>query len=162
VLVAVLADTHLHDGIARHLSPAALGLLATADVVLHAGDVTGPATLADLCARVRTHAVLGNNDRELVGLLPDTATVEIEGLRISIVHDAGGRDGRARRLGTAFPTADLVVFGHSHEPTDEVGCDGQILFNPGSPTRRRRQPHHTMGRLEIIDGVLVDRAIVVV
>ena len=59
-----------------------------------------------------------------------------------------------------FPTADLVVFGHSHIPIDAAGLDGQRLFNPGSPTERRAQPVHTYGRLRIDDGELVHHEIV--
>ena len=53
-----------------------------------------------------------------------------------------------------FPGASLVVFGHSHEPVDELGVDGQRLFNPGSPTDRRRQPHGTFVTAVADDGVL--------
>jgi predicted phosphodiesterase len=59
-----------------------------------------------------------------------------------------------------FPTADVVVFGHSHIPVDVEGIDGQRLFNPGSATERRRQAVHTYGRLVVEDGRLVDHAIV--
>jgi predicted phosphodiesterase len=54
-----------------------------------------------------------------------------------------------------FPTADLVVFGHSHIPLDQTG-DGVRIFNPGSPTDRRAQPHGTIGLLRIDAGTLVD------
>lgn len=53
-----------------------------------------------------------------------------------------------------FPHAQLVVFGHSHIPWNEQGVDGQLLFNPGSPTERRRQPQCTYGVLDIVDGVV--------
>jgi len=52
-----------------------------------------------------------------------------------------------------------VVFGHSHIPLDHTG-DGQRIFNPGSPTDRRRQPHGTIGLLDIGGGRLVSAAIV--
>jgi predicted phosphodiesterase len=77
-----------------------------------------------------------------------------------MVHDSGARKGRERRLRRRFPTADLVVFGHSHIPIDAPGLDGQRLFNPGSPTERRRQPVHTFGRLRIDEGRLVSHEIV--
>ena len=67
---------------------------------------------------------------------------------------SGGRGG----CGGASPTPSLVVFGHSHVPVDELGADGQRLFNPGSPTLRRRQPHHTIGQLVLDGGAIVDRA----
>ena len=63
-----------------------------------------------------------------------------------------------------FPAARLVVFGHSHIPLDESapgapGAPGLRIFNPGSPTDRRRQPHGTIGLLQIRDGHLITAAI---
>ena len=58
-----------------------------------------------------------------------------------------------------FPGTDLVVFGHSHIPLDQSGY-GLRIFNPGSPTDRRRQPHGTLGVLRIADGRLAEAAIV--
>ena len=54
----------------------------------------------------------------------------------------------------------MVVFGHSHLPCDQEGVDGQRLFNPGSPTWKRRAPTHTVGLLEVRGGRLVDHRIV--
>jgi uncharacterized protein len=54
------------------------------------------------------------------------------------------------------------VFGHSHEPVDAAGVDGQRLFNPGSAVQRRRQPRRTVGRLELVDGHVVGHEIVAV
>ena len=59
-----------------------------------------------------------------------------------------------------FPDARLVVFGHSHEPLDELGVDDQRLFNPGSATWRRRAAHHTIGLLDLDDGRIARHAIV--
>jgi predicted phosphodiesterase len=59
----------------------------------------------------------------------------------------------------AFPSAELVIFGHSHIPLDESGA-GLRIFNPGSPTDRRRQPHGTLGVLDIADGRLTTARIV--
>ena len=69
-----------------------------------------------------------------------------------MVHDSGQRKGRPARLARRFPDADVVVFGHSHMPVNEEGVDGQWLMNPGSATQRRRQPHHTLGVLDLADG----------
>jgi predicted phosphodiesterase len=46
-----------------------------------------------------------------------------------------------------------VVFGHSHEPYNDVQR-GVLLFNPGSPTERRRQPRPSYGFLTIEDGLV--------
>ena len=160
--VVVLADTHIRRHSTRRLPPAVYAALERADLVLHAGDVVTGELLDELATFAPTHAVLGNNDGELAGRLPEQRCFTVDGVPIAMVHDSGASKGREARLRRRFPTADLVVFGHSHIPVDAPGLDGQRLFNPGSPTERRSQPHHTFGRLRIDDGVLVERRIVVV
>ena len=76
--------------------------------------------------------------------------VDAGGARIGMVHDAGPRKGRLARMRRRFPDAAAVVFGHSHIPLQESD-DGFQVFNPGSPTDRRRQPRHTMG-IARVDG----------
>ncbi|MBO0833288.1 MAG: metallophosphoesterase family protein, partial [Actinobacteria bacterium] len=74
-------------------------------------------------------------------------------------HDAGPADGRLRRMRSLFPHADLVVYGHSHIPLD-VRDGGFQIFNPGSPTDRRRQPHGTFGVLDIDGGRLIEARLI--
>lgn len=157
--VVVLADTHMKAGSSRRLPERALVELARADAILHAGDVVDATVLDQLAAYAPVYAVLGNNDLVLAGVLPETLEVELAGVRIAMIHDSGPRRGRAARLNRLFPYADVVVFGHSHVPVNEAGVDDQLLFNPGSPTERRRQPHHTIGILELEDGHLADHRI---
>jgi predicted phosphodiesterase len=72
--------------------------------------------------------------------------VDAAGARIAMVHDAGAAAGRLERMRRRFADADAVVFGHSHIPLHESNDNaGFQIFNPGSPTDRRRQPRHTMG-----------------
>lgn len=162
--VVVLADTHLRsapDGsLRRWLPPAADEYLEAADVILHAGDLLDSTVLERLRRYAPVHAVLGNNDLDMVGLLPEILEVDLSGVRIAMVHDSGPAAGRARRLRLRFPEAHVVVFGHSHTPTNEKGEDGQLLFNPGSPTQRRMQPSHSLGRLLIEDGMVLESRIV--
>ncbi len=153
--LVVLADTHIRRGSSRRLPDAAYRHLEQADLVLHAGDVVVADVLDELGGFAPVHAVLGNNDAELVGILPETTTLMVAGVRIAMIHDSGPAAGRARRMRRRFPDADVVVFGHSHIPWDSVGEDGRLLFNPGSPTERRRQPHHTLGTLDVVDGRVV-------
>ena len=155
----MLADTHLRADLAP-LPPEVWDEVEGSDAVLHAGDVVTDDLLAALRARRPVHAVLGNNDHTLVGRLPDRLELVLGGVRVAMVHDSGARAGRARRLRRWFPTADVVVFGHSHEPVDEVGEGGQRLFNPGSAVQRRRQPRRTLGVLELAGGAVVDHRIV--
>ncbi|MFN8039829.1 MAG: metallophosphoesterase family protein [Acidimicrobiales bacterium] len=161
VRVAVLADTHLRAG-GRALPDAAWEVVRTADVVLHAGDVVEAHLLDELGSVAPVHAVLGNNDHGLERLLPERLELALGGVRIAMVHDSGARAGRPARLRRWFPEADVVVFGHSHDPVDEAGIDGQRLFNPGSPTQRRRQPRCSMGVLDLDGGAVVGHRIVAI
>jgi len=161
--VVVIADTHLRRTWPnRRLPERAVRVLSSADVILHAGDVTEREHLDDLAGHAPVHAVLGNNDPELANLLPETLELEVAGVRIGMIHDSGPARGRERRLHARFPDTDVVVFGHSHIPWNAAGEDGQLLFNPGSPTERRRQPHRTIGVLELDSGEVVDARIEVV
>src|SRR5229473_2813311 len=119
----------------RRLPEVAYRLLDSADVILHAGDVVDDSLLRTLDSIAPTHAVRGNNDTALIGVLPETR-LDLDGVRVAMVHDGGPRRGRAGRLYRLFPEAAVVVFGHSHIPVDEEGIHGQRLFNPGSPTER--------------------------
>jgi uncharacterized protein len=157
----VLADTHLLDSGSTRLPPRAWAELCSADVILHAGDVTGPAFLAQLRQLAPVYAVLGNNDTALTGILAETVELELAGIAVAMVHDSGPRIGREFRLRRRFPTANVVVFGHSHIPWNASGVDGQQLFNPGSPTQRRRQPVHTIGILDLDDGSVRAEIVVV-
>ena len=155
-LVAV-ADTHVPKR-ARDLPARVWAAVDVADVVVHAGDWVTPALLDEFEARsARLVGVWGNNDGpELRGRLPEVARVTIEGLRLAVVHQTGGRDGRERRADAAYPDVDVLIFGHSHIPWDTVSPNGLRLLNPGSPTDRRRQPRCTYLTARITDGTLTD------
>jgi putative phosphoesterase len=156
----VLADTHIKPGRARRLPDAVYEELDHVDVILHAGDVLTRHLLDELGAFAPVHAVLGNNDDDLVGVLPETLQLDLAGVRVAMVHETGATKGRAARVHRRFPDAAIVIYGHSHQPNDELGVDGQRLFNPGSPTERRRAPHHTFGRLAFDDGRIVRHEVV--
>jgi putative phosphoesterase len=159
VKVVVLADTHISASGLDRLPPAAWKAVRTADAVLHAGDVVGAQFLEELRESAPLHAVLGNNDRTLTGVLPEQLELELGGVRIAMVHDSGARKGRELRMRRRFPDADLVVFGHSHIPWNAAGVDGQQLFNPGSATQRRAQPLRTLGILRVAEGVARARVV---
>jgi uncharacterized protein len=155
MLIAVISDTHLPRG-GRRLPEACVERIAAADLLLHAGDFSTLEILRELEAigppLVGVH---GNVDSaDLLRMLPAERVVETEGARIGMVHDAGQRAGRLGRMRRRFgERADVVVFGHSHLPLHEEADDGFQIFNPGSPTERRRAPAHTMGLIHIHDGL---------
>src|SRR5712691_10294102 len=139
----------------RTLPISCVRVLKRADLILHAGDFFALSVLRALELHAPVVGVCGNVDRpELRALLPETRVIEAAGARIAIVHDGGPREGRVKRLRKRFPGADAVVFGHSHLPTHETDSDGFQVFNPGSPTERRRAPQHTMGIARARDGAV--------
>ena len=152
--LGIVSDTHLPRG-NRALPDDCLERLAAADAILHAGDLIELSVLELLQAiGPPVHAIRGNVDSaQLQARLPLTRMVEADGARIAMLHDAGPADGRLARMRRRFPQADAVIFGHSHVPLHESDFDaGFQIFNPGSPTDRRRQPRHTMGLARVEDG----------
>ncbi len=135
--------------------------LSGADLILHAGDVCTVDVLDELARYAPVRVVRGNNDPPEVAAwgAPETLEMELEGLRVAMVHDSGPAVGRAARLRRRFPAAELVVFGHSHIPMDRTE-DGLRIFNPGSPTDKRRQPYGSLGELTILDGALARAEII--
>jgi hypothetical protein len=136
--------------------------LRGADLILHAGDVCTAAVLDELTGYAPVLAVMGNNDGPDVADwgAPESAVLELEGLTVGMIHDSGPATGRLVRLRRMFPSAGLVVFGHSHIPMDDSDHAGFRIFNPGSPTDRRRQPHGTIGVLRIETGDLISASII--
>jgi putative phosphoesterase len=123
---------------------------------MHAGDFSTEGTLQELRELgPPVYAVHGNVDTPaLCRELPDTLEVDIGGVSIALVHDAGRALGRIERMRERFPAAAAVIFGHSHSPLHEASPDGFQIFNPGSPTQRRRAPTHTMGLASIDAGAI--------
>jgi putative phosphoesterase len=154
-LISVLADTHMPKG-ARRLPQKCLEIIAESEAVIHAGDFFALSVLEELrtlCPVV--HAIHGNVDEPALRYsLPPTLEIELCGRTVAAIHDAGPTTGRLPRLRARFPQADAVVFGHSHLPLHEEE-DGFHIFNPGSPTERRRAPQRSMGVLSCDGSRLV-------
>jgi uncharacterized protein len=120
--------------------------LKAADLIVHAGDMTTMAVFAELRGYGNVAAVHGNVDEDaLRTALPAQLELDLAGRRVGVIHDGGRRIARLERLRRTFPDAEAVIFGHSHLPLHETDADGFQIFNPGSPTDRRRAPRHTMG-----------------
>jgi len=160
VRVAVLADTHAPRRW-RGCPPRVAEHLRHADLILHAGDVCTASVLDELAQYAPLVAVLGNNDGPDIAAwgAAETAELDLDGLSVAMMHDSGPSAGRLVRMRKRFPAAALVVFGHSHIPLDQSAGDLRI-FNPGSPTDRRRQPRGTLGLLRIESGRLTEASII--
>jgi putative phosphoesterase len=158
--IVVLSDTHAPRRW-KSCPPAVAAQLRGADLILHAGDACTAPVLDELAQYAPVTAVVGNNDGPDVPAwgATETAALAPEGLSIAMIHDSGPAAGRLKRMRARFPEAGLLIFGHSHIPLDTAG-ETLRLFNPGSPTDRRRQPHGTLGILQVADGALVQAQIV--
>lgn len=125
-------------------------MLAGADLVLHGGDFVSAQFLDEL-RRIGppVEGVYGNMDEPaLKQALARQRVVEVESVRVGLVHDAGPRVGREARLAARFPDCEAVVYGHTHVPQVERFQHLWVL-NPGSPTERRSAPVHSMLVLRI-------------
>ena len=149
LLAVVLADTHISRR-ARALPEELVPYLGKADLILHAGDLIEASVLDELSLYAPVRAVKGNVDPPDVNL-PETLEFDFGGARIAMIHDSGRKEGRRKRLKRRFPDARVVVFGNSHVPFLEDE-NGLLLLNPGSPTDKRRQPHHTFALLRTEEG----------
>ena len=156
----IISDTHV-PARAKNLPSEVWDEVDRADVVIHAGDWVVPALLNELEDRAtRLIGVFGNNDgAELRRRLPEVARATLDGLRVSVVHETGGKAGRELRADRVYQDVDLLIFGHSHIPWDTVSPGGLRLLNPGSPTDRRRQPACTYLTASVRVGVLTDVAL---
>jgi uncharacterized protein len=161
VQIAVISDTHMPRG-NRRLPEDCVARLRAVDLIVHAGDLMRIAVLRELESYGPVAAVHGNvDDGEVRAALPPVTSVHAAGATIAVVHDAGPANRRLARMRKRFPDADAVVFGHSHLPLHERAADGFQIFNPGSPTERRRAPRHTMGLATVSGGRVVFELIVV-
>lgn len=146
--VGVIADTHCPEFLDR-LPARVFEVFDGVDLILHAGDIDGKETLAELQRVAPVEAVRGDHDRSL-GALPVSREIVIRGKRIVVVH--GNRShwleepntlvwtlslghlrphrGLPRGLKRRFPNADAIIYGHTHHASAET-IDGVLLFNPG-------------------------------
>ncbi len=153
--VALIADTHMPRG-ARRLPEECVRVIAASDLVIHAGDFMRTEAYEAIAAiGPPLVGVYGNVDEPaLKRRLPERIEINLDGPSLGVIHDAGPAKGRLARMRRTFPEAAAVVFGHSHIPLHERGDDGFQIFNPGSPTERRRSPGHTMGVATVHEGEL--------
>lgn len=149
----VLSDTHIPER-GGELAQKLYDDVATADLVLHAGDITSVDFFKKLqkkCHQLK--AVQGNMDEpQLKKSLHRKEIIKIDALRIGLIHGWGGPRGLEERVLDEFvkEKPDIIVFGHSHQPLHVVK-NGIILFNPGSPTDKVFSAVNSYGIITIND-----------
>lgn len=159
--VGVIADTHVGEWVDR-IPPAALEALAGVDVILHAGDLTDVAVLAELADVAPVVAVQGDHDRAAGIVLPRSRVVEVAGVRIGLTHGRRWRPveiagavlsiltgrivllGFHRSLRRRFGRVDCIVHGHLHLP-DVRWVRGVLFFSPGATHNAEAAPGFAAG-----------------
>lgn len=148
--IGVLSDTHFRTlgGGLQVLEQLLQGPFAGVELILHAGDL-GQTQVLDGYLDIPLLAVRGNTDAP-DARLPEQRLLEVEGVRIGLIHGWGPLAGLEKRVRQAFAgtVLDCLIYGHSHYPVCHWH-DGLLLFNPGSPTDRRSAPCHSVGLLEL-------------
>ena len=144
--ILVLSDTHSDT-----LPKAVLNEIKNVDKIFHVGDFTDISILDRLKKEKEVLAVYGNMDgMDLRGVLPRQLVVKCEDVTFGLFHGEGGPDKLLEKVRGVFQCEklDVIVFGHSHTPMNEV-VDGVLMFNPGSPTDMVRSPFLSYGILEV-------------
>jgi putative phosphoesterase len=159
MLIGVISDTHIPLR-AKQLPVGLFKALDGVALLLHAGDLVEEKVLEELSSLAPVEAVAGNMDPfHLATRLGRKKVLEVSGYRIGLIHGDLGSDRQKtpRRAYESFAddNMDCVVFGHTHQPycREESGV---LLFNPGSPTDRRRELRHSCGRLTLGDRITAE------
>lgn len=151
--IVIVSDTHIPVR-AKKLPQELVAECQNADFIIHAGDWQTMDVFHELSAYAKTDGVTGNVDPwDILDRFGKKKIFEIEGLKIGVIHGDGIRNTTEQRAFDAFAddNVDIIVFGHSHVPV--MRDEGSVtLFNPGSPTDKRRQSQYSFGLLEISDS----------
>jgi putative phosphoesterase len=149
--IGILSDTHIRKG--RTLPEFVWETLSEVDVILHAGDIITGSLLKELELLAPVIAVRGNGDW-MIENLPDKTVFQLGHLKIGMTHgcEGPGQNTPQRALNTfAHDLVDVIIFGHSHMPYKNY-TSGILLFNPGSPTEKRKADFYSMGLMTIEDN----------
>jgi putative phosphoesterase len=154
VRIGVISDTHL-TARAGKLPDALVEGLKGVDFILHAGDWVDPGIIALVEEISPCDGVAGNNDGfDINERFGRKKLLTLSGYRIGLVHGDGIRKTTEERAREAFlaESPDIVIFGHSHIPYMQK-IDGMLMFNPGSPSDKRRQTQYSFGIMELTDEI---------
>jgi putative phosphoesterase len=148
VRLGVIADTH---GLLR---PEVFEAFEEVDHILHGGDVGRADILTELEVLAPVTAVFGNTDGpELRGRLPQVATVRLDGFDIVVTHGDQLGSPTPEVLHEAFPDAEIIVYGHTHQPRLELVDRTVTVMNPGSAGPRRFSLPVSVGIVELEPGI---------
>ena len=143
-VVGLISDTH---GLIR---PRVHDALTGVELILHAGDVGGPAILDELRLIAPVRAVFGNTDPPGEPGLEDEIAIEVGGLRVHVSHGHEVGSPTPAKLAARYD-ADVVIYGHTHRPL-VTRHDGRLFVNPGAAGPKRFDISPNVGRLIIANG----------
>ena len=150
MIIGVLADTHI-SGRAKRLPLFLIKSFRQADHIIHAGDITTMDVIASLEELAPVTAVAGNLDpADIQERFGEKKIIKLGDYNFGIFHGHGSKSNTGQRALDCFRNdwVDCIIFGHSHQPV----CaheGGILLFNPGSPTDKRRNMYYSFGLIEI-------------
>ena len=146
--LGVISDTH---GLLR---PEVFEVFREVDHILHGGDVGPPGLLIELGTIAPVTAVYGNTDGwDLRAQLPQVATVELDGFEIVVTHGDQFGSPTPEVVQAAFPTAEIIVFGHTHRPLLTLVDTVVTVMNPGGAGHCRFNLPPSVGILELEAGI---------
>lgn len=148
--IVIVSDTHIPNR-AKKLPQKLIEECQNADFIIHAGDWQTLDVFYELSAYAETDGVTGNVDPwEISDRFGKKKIFTFGDLKVGVIHGDGIRKTTEQRAFDAFQEddVDIIVFGHSHMPLMR-DVEGITLFNPGSPTDKRRESHYSFGLLEI-------------
>jgi uncharacterized protein len=158
--VGVVSDTHM-TRMSKALPQALTEEFRKVDLILHLGDWVDMVVYDQLAALAPVEGIAGNNDGwDIIQKFGERKILQLDGVRIGMVHghtpySGKGTDGNALKA-FAGEEVDCILFGHSHQPLMR-NENGILLFNPGSPTDKRREPLYSFGILDIENGAVSAR-----
>ena len=132
--IGVISDTHLRE---PHPEFRKMIEFHFKDVekIFHAGDFIDRSIAEYLSSKKELIAVCGNMDSEDIRkAFPQRRVIELEGLKIGLIHGGGSPFGIESRIRGEFDEVDIIVYGHTHTPANHQ-VKNIHFFNPGSPTR---------------------------
>ena len=146
--LGVIADTH---GLLR---PAVFDVFAEVDHILHAGDIGRDDLLIELEALAPVTAVFGNTDGfDIRRRCPQVAHLELDGLAITVTHGDQFGSPTPALLHGAFPEADIIVYGHTHQAVLELVDRTVTVMNPGAAGPCRFDVLPSVGIMEFEAGL---------
>lgn len=146
--IGVIGDTHI-PLVADKLPDEVFNLFRGVDLILHTGDLVTLEVVYSLSKLSKTIAVYGNMDYlDVRNSLPDKTVVEARMFKIGLIHGWGPPGGLIDRIKDEFREVNAIVFGHTHEPVNEIK-GGVLFFNPGTPTDTRFSSTLSVGMLEV-------------